>query len=62
MLLVVGLTYSCIHHQEEAEILDKGLESYETLYQRRLQKEILVKGAAKFDENPKAGLAYLEGN
>ncbi|KAI8601707.1 hypothetical protein EDD21DRAFT_373786 [Dissophora ornata] len=48
--------------QEEAEILDKSLESYETLYQRRLQKEILVKGAAKFDESPKAGLAYLEAH
>lgn len=42
-------------------MLDRDLETYETLFQRRQQKELLVKGAAKFDENPKAGLVYLEG-
>jgi len=41
--------------------LDKDLESYDDLYKRRQRKELLVKGAAKFDENPKAGLAFLEG-
>ncbi|KAG0371001.1 GDP/GTP exchange factor for ARF [Gamsiella multidivaricata] len=48
--------------KDEAKALEKGLESYDTLRERRLQKEILVKGAAKFDENPKAGLAYLEAH
>ncbi|KAF9333370.1 GDP/GTP exchange factor for ARF [Podila minutissima] len=48
--------------KEETSILDKGLESYDDLYKRRQQKELLVKGAAKFDENPKAGLAFLEAN
>lgn len=42
--------------------MDKDLESYEVLFKRRQQKEVLVKGTAKFDENPKAGLVYLEGN
>ncbi|GJJ73716.1 golgi-specific brefeldin A-resistance guanine nucleotide exchange factor 1 [Entomortierella parvispora] len=45
---------------EDAEILDKDLESYAVLFKRRQEKEILVKGTAKFDENPKAGLLYLE--
>ncbi|KAG0206857.1 GDP/GTP exchange factor for ARF [Mortierella sp. GBA30] len=48
--------------KEEAASLDKDLESYETLFARRQQKEILVKGAAKFDENPKAGLLFLEAH
>ncbi|KAF9437726.1 GDP/GTP exchange factor for ARF [Entomortierella beljakovae] len=48
--------------REQAEALDKNLDSYETLSLRRQQKEILVKGALKFDENPKAGLAYLEAH
>ncbi|KAF9404262.1 GDP/GTP exchange factor for ARF, partial [Podila epigama] len=48
--------------KEESDILDKNLETYETLHKRRLQKELLVKGAAKFDENPKAGLAFLEAH
>ncbi|KAF9294433.1 GDP/GTP exchange factor for ARF [Mortierella antarctica] len=48
--------------KEETSILDKDLESYDDLYKRRQQKELLVKGAAKFDENPKAGLAFLEAN
>ncbi|KAI1297610.1 GDP/GTP exchange factor for ARF [Mortierella claussenii] len=48
--------------KEEAGILDSNLESYDVLSNRRQQKEILVKGAAKFDENPKAGLAYLEAH
>ncbi|KAF9184746.1 GDP/GTP exchange factor for ARF [Haplosporangium sp. Z 767] len=46
--------------KEKAEMLNTGLESYDTLYKKRQQKEILVKGAAKFDENPKAGLVFLE--
>ncbi|KAG0032094.1 GDP/GTP exchange factor for ARF [Podila clonocystis] len=48
--------------KEETSILDKDLESYDDLFKRRQQKELLVKGAAKFDENPKAGLAFLEAN
>ncbi|KAF9398812.1 GDP/GTP exchange factor for ARF, partial [Mortierella sp. AD011] len=48
--------------KEEAEVIDRSLDSYETLFQKRQQKEILVKGAAKFDESPKAGLAYLEAH
>ncbi|KAG0329161.1 GDP/GTP exchange factor for ARF [Dissophora globulifera] len=48
--------------REEADVLNKNLESCETMHQRRLQKEVLVKGAIKFDENPKAGLAYLEAH
>jgi len=46
--------------QEDADILDKDLESYAVLYKRRQEKEILVKGTVKFDDNPKAGLLYLE--
>ncbi len=61
-LYTQNLTYGfAFRLQEQAEMLDKDLESYETLFQRRQQKELLVKGAAKFDENPKAGLVYLEG-
>ncbi|KAF9540254.1 GDP/GTP exchange factor for ARF [Mortierella hygrophila] len=48
--------------KEEAEILDRDLDSYDTLFKRRQQKEILVEGAAKFDKNPKAGLVFLEAN
>ncbi|KAI9233815.1 MAG: hypothetical protein BYD32DRAFT_464966 [Podila humilis] len=48
--------------KEENNILDKDLESYDDLFKRRQQKELLVKGAAKFDENPKAGLAFLEAH
>ncbi|KAG0227252.1 GDP/GTP exchange factor for ARF [Mortierella sp. GBA43] len=48
--------------KEEADAASSGLESYEELHNKRLQKEILVKGAAKFDENPKAGLTYLEAH
>ncbi|ORZ01929.1 hypothetical protein BCR41DRAFT_342440 [Lobosporangium transversale] len=48
--------------KEEAEALDREYESFDILFKRRQQKEILVKGAAKFDESPKAGLAYLEAH
>ncbi|KAF8938517.1 GDP/GTP exchange factor for ARF [Haplosporangium gracile] len=48
--------------REEAEILDADLDSCDTLFKRRQQKEILVEGAAKFDKNPKAGLVFLEAN
>ncbi|KAF9927841.1 GDP/GTP exchange factor for ARF [Linnemannia zychae] len=48
--------------KEEAEILDRGLDSLDALSKRRQQKEILVEGAAKFDKNPKAGLVFLEAN
>ncbi|KAK3846180.1 MAG: hypothetical protein J3R72DRAFT_380241 [Linnemannia gamsii] len=48
--------------KEEAEILDRDLDSFDTLHKRRQQKEILVEGAAKFDKNPKAGLVFLEAN
>lgn len=41
--------------------MDKDLESYAVLFKRKQQKEFVVKGAAKFNENPKAGLVYLEG-
>ncbi|KAF9978303.1 GDP/GTP exchange factor for ARF [Actinomortierella ambigua] len=47
---------------EESFKLNKNLESCEVLAERRRQKELLVKGAAKFDENPKAGLQFLEAN
>ncbi|KAG0242430.1 GDP/GTP exchange factor for ARF [Actinomortierella wolfii] len=47
---------------EEAIKLNMGLESCEALAERRQKKELLVKGAAKFDENPKAGLQFLEAN
>jgi brefeldin A-resistance guanine nucleotide exchange factor 1 len=42
--------------------MDRDLDSYDTLFKRRQQKEILVEGAAKFDKNPKAGLVFLEAN
>ncbi|KAG0266994.1 GDP/GTP exchange factor for ARF, partial [Linnemannia exigua] len=48
--------------REEAEILDRDLDSFDTLHKRRQQKEVLVEGAAKFDKNPKAGLVFLEAN
>ncbi|KAF9199600.1 GDP/GTP exchange factor for ARF [Haplosporangium sp. Z 27] len=48
--------------KEEAEEINKSLETYDALALKRQQKEILVKGAAKFDESPKAGLAYLEAH
>ncbi|KAF9987686.1 GDP/GTP exchange factor for ARF [Modicella reniformis] len=48
--------------KEVAENLDSRLETYEELHNKRQRKEILVKGATKFDENPKGGLAYLEAH
>ncbi|KAG0331630.1 GDP/GTP exchange factor for ARF [Podila humilis] len=48
--------------KEESAILDQDLDSYDELFKRRQQKELLVQGAAKFDENPKAGLAFLEAH
>lgn len=57
-LLLTGLYF--LLQQEDAEVLDQDLESYAVLFKRRQEKEILVKGTAKFDENPKAGLLYLE--
>ncbi|KAF9579932.1 GDP/GTP exchange factor for ARF, partial [Lunasporangiospora selenospora] len=48
--------------KEEADILDRDLEPFEEITKRRYRKEVLVKGAAKFDENPKAGLIFLESH
>ncbi|KAF9163079.1 GDP/GTP exchange factor for ARF [Actinomortierella ambigua] len=47
---------------EESVKLNRGLESCEVLAERRQHKELLVKGAAKFDEHPKTGLQFLEAN
>lgn len=43
----------------EDEPVTHGLPSCESLREQRARKQVIIKGAAKFNENPKAGLAFL---
>lgn len=44
----------------DVEPVTEGLMKPEDLRERRRRKQIIIKGASKFNEKPKAGLAYLE--
>jgi brefeldin A-resistance guanine nucleotide exchange factor 1 len=41
------------------EPVTEGLPRLEALREQRVRKQIIIRGATKFNENPKAGLAYL---
>jgi brefeldin A-resistance guanine nucleotide exchange factor 1 len=41
------------------EPITEGLPSVETLREQRARKNIIIRGATKFNEKPKAGIAYL---
>jgi brefeldin A-resistance guanine nucleotide exchange factor 1 len=41
------------------EPITEGLPSVEALREQRARKDIIIRGAAKFNEKPKAGIAYL---
>lgn len=39
--------------------ITEGLPSRDVLHEQRMRKKIIIKGATKFNENPKAGIAFL---
>ncbi|KAI5201572.1 Sec7-domain-containing protein [Aureobasidium subglaciale] len=41
------------------EPVTEGLPCLEALREQRTRKQVIIRGAAKFNENPKAGLAFL---
>jgi brefeldin A-resistance guanine nucleotide exchange factor 1 len=43
----------------EDEPVTEGLPRVEALCEQRLRKQIIIRGATKFNENPKAGLSFL---
>lgn len=43
----------------EEEPVTEGLPSRESLQEQRARKQVIIKGTAKFNESPKAGLAFL---
>ncbi|KJY01313.1 sec7 domain-containing protein [Zymoseptoria brevis] len=55
---LLGYVQSIAERMDEIPVVE-GLPDKKELQDRRRQKKVIIKGASKFNENPKGGLAYL---